>query len=264
MGPAQRAGLGWLVPGALLALLPVLSTFPTDRLLVFPGLGGAALVGVGLDQALSRLEGSVAGGLGRPARLLAGLALWLGVAQPVVGLGGLLLWSHAAMGTYIRWFESAPVRAAAGRLVIVPASGDPHLSYYFSARRALLGQPPAEATYAISMAHADHVLTRTGADRFELELRNGELGGTMYEALVRRPEQRFTVGEEIVRSHLAVRVLGLGPGGGVSRVEVRLDRPLDDPSVLWLGVREGEVVELPIPPVGGTLDLPWTPGPLGL
>lgn len=262
--PEHRRALAWLVPGALLALLPVLSTFPTDRLLVFPGLGGAALVGVGLDQAARRLGGEVPGGLGRAARLLTGVALWLGVAQPVVGLAGLFAWSHTAMGTYVRWFDSAPVRAAAGRLVIVPASGDPHLSYYFTARRELLRQPPALVSYVLSMARADHRLTRTAADRFELAALGGELGTTMYEQLVRRPSEAFEVGEEVARTHLRVRVLALGPGGGVTRVEVHLDRALDDPSVLWLGVREGEVVELVPPPVGGTLELPWTPGPLGL
>ena len=49
--PAEKRALSWLVPGALLSLLPVLATFPMDRLLVLPSIGVAYFPDHGTDEA---------------------------------------------------------------------------------------------------------------------------------------------------------------------------------------------------------------------
>jgi hypothetical protein len=44
---------------------------------------------------------------------------------------------------------------------------------------------------------------------------------------------------------------------GPTRVEFRFDRPLDDPSLRFLGWLDGGLRRISMPEVGGSVDLPW-------
>jgi hypothetical protein len=50
---------------------------------------------------------------------------------------------------------------------------------------------------------------------------------------------------------------------GPTRVRFDFEKPLDDPSLLFLVEREGKLVRATMPPVGGTTSVPYSKGALG-
>jgi len=47
------------------------------------------------------------------------------------------------------------------------------------------------------------------------------------------------------------------------RLEARLDRTLDDPSIALLAWRNGKIERIAASELSGGVDIPWSPGPTG-
>ena len=71
----------------------------------------------------------------------------------------------------------------------------------------------------------------------------------------RRP---FHVGEKVVLDELEVTVTGTQPDGNVSEILARFDRPLADPSYVWLAWEGGGYASFSPPPLGQGTTLPET------
>ncbi len=161
----ERRHCRWLFLGAALSLLPVAATFPSNRLLLVPSLGGSVAVAVVLVSAWrSRARGW------RPRGMAAGAGV-LALSHLVLAP---LLWPM--MTLFIRTFESQtePIlqtleheldrkRLPEQRVVILPLP-NPLLGMYAPMRMATRGMPVPLAWWTLSLSPEPHVLTRHGAD----------------------------------------------------------------------------------------------------
>jgi hypothetical protein len=256
----ERLALSWLVPGAVLALIASLSGFPGARLLLLPHLGliplVAALVLRGLRQGPSP-------GLAASTRRAA--AGFLGVVHLAIA-PLLLLASVASTAGFARQFErvarTAEIGAPHPKRVFLAAASDPMASMYPPAIIALESPEAMSCWSILSMTKADHRLTRTGPSSFLLEPVGRPMLTGAFETLYRSPEAPFTPGAQGARCGAAIRVLAT-EGGRPSQIEVDVGAPLEDPGLVLLAWRDGGLRRVTPPPVGGTLELPWSPGPLG-
>ncbi len=67
----------------------------------------------------------------------------------------------------------------------------------------------------------------------------------------------LAVGYEAAQCGATVRVDALGSDGLPSRLDVRLDAPLEDPGIVLLALRDGGFTHFIPPAVTKTADLPW-------
>lgn len=257
LDPAERAGLRWLGLGALLALLPMSATFPTDRLLMVPGLaaaaGGAALVR--WARAAPRPW------WGRAAMVWV-LAIQ-GVLATLCWPAGVVI--YRAISAQIEQVTFSPaLQAAAGARVIVPAVSSPYATMYVPYTLRLLGRTPPAVLWPLMGDPHDHRLSRADDRTLIVESIGGEMMVTVFEQLLRPPERAFQVGETVRLDGATVRVERLGPGGAPDRVSLTLDTSLDAPDVHILTLEDMRLVPIPRLAVGASVELPWEAGPGGI
>ncbi|MCB9741451.1 MAG: hypothetical protein H6740_02480 [Alphaproteobacteria bacterium] len=258
LAPETRRAVRWLGPGALFSMIPTLSVFPMARLLVVPSLGAAVVLAAVLVR-FGELRGGAMSGLARVScGLLVGLHVVLAPASWLLvgpGLGALSKTYEAlALGA-----EVDDARITEQR-VVLPAAPDPVVAYYTFVTRFVYGHPKPLSHRVLSLAPHPHLLTRVAEDAFELEVVGGELLTTPLETMFRTREAALGVGEVVRLEGMDVEVLDVGEEGP-KRLRVRFDRPLEDPSLLFLGWEAGGLRRLTMPPVGETLRLqrPDTP-----
>ena len=255
----ERSALGWMLPAALLSMLPTLATFPTDRLLYVPRLGVSAAAAVLLRHVLGGVER-------RPwwVRGAAFAALLVQGALPLAAWPAGTLFSDRMFAQIDRLNDSPGLEDIAGRTLILPAVPTPFASMYISSTRWFRGEPTPRVLWPLSMAHHAHRLSRPDEHTLVVEVLDGEMMGSIFEDLVRPRSLAFHVGDTVALDGGQVEVLALGPGGGPTRVALHLEGSLDDPDVRILALRDGQLVRIDAPPVGGQLDLPLELGPGGI
>lgn len=252
----QRRSVRWLGAGAALSLVPNLGGVPGSRLLLMPSLGGVVLLALLFAHSYRSARRGVPGA--RP--LLALLLLLQGVRPPLLfSVIVAKLNQSAALGARVVGSTELPASAAAA--VVVLASSDPLLSMFgASALELETGRSP-RAWWTLSMAKCDHEVTRLSADTLELSVKGGRMLDSSGEKLFRNPARRFQIGDVVPLRGAEVRVLA-EQAGHPTRIAVRFDRPLDDPT-LWFAVwRDGALRRVSIPEAGQVLPLPHTPGPM--
>ncbi|MCK6525407.1 hypothetical protein L6R49_28710, partial [Myxococcota bacterium] len=152
----DRRGLRWLVPGALLASVPVLATLPMARLCLAIDLGGAAVLSVlALGAAAAWRAGSRLGG--------AALTFILGahvLLPPVVWLGMPLVFAQLDAAIDTLWKRSFGGEDLRGQDVLVVTSSDLGVGMYLPWWAQLNGRGAPRRWLVGSPARADHVLSR--------------------------------------------------------------------------------------------------------
>ena len=221
--------------GALLAIIPLGSSPPQDRMVSFVALGVCGLVALIVDERLGtqRSSSPQKGAL----RLLRLHAIWapilyipylFGSMALVAGGGGVLL--DETLGD-----DPRPVV-----LVNAPAYLPVH---FFARKRAWFGQahPPIDLLYGGS---AELDLTRTGEQTLLLTA-SGEYGAPL--SLDRAPERLLHLNEVIPSGRMSAQVLELRKGAP-SRVRFEFTEPLADVRLYaWHGRR---LVPLALPKIG--------------
>jgi hypothetical protein len=246
-GPERRA-LRWLTLGAALSLVPVLATFPLNRLLLMPSVGGSALIAVVLLKGWRAADDRV---LRYGARLLG-----------FVTVVGLLGWPFAAV--ILRLGADQQVRTAletklsdealAGRVIIFVAP-DPSASLYVPMVRAWHHKPMPKVWNTLSFAPFAHRLTRTADDTVELEVVDGRMLETVFEQLMRGSMFPVPVGMKVKLDGSEVTVLGLDHGLP-NRISLHFDEPPEGGAYTLAQWTDGELAPLVLPAVGQTLELP--------
>jgi hypothetical protein len=122
---------------------------------------------------------------------------------------------------------------------------------------------PEVSWRAISFAPVTHHVRRTGPRSLELRVEARHLLVPTFAMLFRTPEAPLEPGMRVKAGALEVEILETRDGGP-SRVALRFDRELEDPSLAFLFWREGALVEAAPPAMGEELRIPWTPGPSGM
>ena len=237
--PTERAWLSWMPLGALVALLPVASTWPFDRLLVVADLGTAAVLGLCFQHQAGRWLSK----------------LFLGI------LAGVHLWGAPISWWYLTWgagdlLEPHPSLTPQGDgTVLLLNSSDPNVSWFVPTH---LG----ERWDVLSTVAADHTLTRPRADTLCLTPHGGQWLTAPFEQLWVHPHDRPQVGEALVRDRLTARVTASDGAGRPTQVCFTPNEPLDQITVVTWGA-EG-LTDVDLPEVGGQQTLTWSEGPTGL
>jgi hypothetical protein len=241
--------------GALLALLPMAATIPSDRLLLFVGLGFMALLARAFRQSLGQVT--------EPSRAL--LARGVSCAVPLVFLSIhgiiaplLLPFRAAQMGRMARAEARAlqDLRAQAGPLgktVIILNTPSVVLASYAQAQLKTEGLPTIPRLYVLSAADSAVVVTRTGPLELSLRAEPGLLR-TQLERLYRAIPASLGTRGRVELAQLTAEVTESLADGHPSSVRFTLKRQLSDYAfVCW---REGKFRGCPLPAAGQQLRLP--------
>jgi hypothetical protein len=263
-----RRRLLWLMAAAVLAILPVASSFVSARLLLIPGVGGhavvAALVLDGWDRLRDRalwprpmtwLRGVLSAAL---LGAHVGLASWWGLEE-LLNINRLNEGTRQA--ALMMQIDDAKVPEQ--RLVVLTA-GDPMTLLYPALARWVEGHPLPKSWWVLSLAPRPHMLTRVADDALELEVVGGSMLTGPVELLFRRPEFPFQRGDVVELDGLAVRIVKVDGDGRPVRVRFRFDVPVDDPSLVFLLATKRGLIRYPIGPIKATMPIPPAMLPLVL
>ncbi len=260
--------------GALLVSVPALVG---ERVLLAASLGGAVVIAALLRDAWRCLRAW------RMAALAAAGLLALGIPNLVLAGPlrlGKVLFARKMFGDYRRLAAQAEIAAPVPARVVVVALPD-LVALHLPVLRVIDQQvPPATlrkflhdrkvddlplpdrvgylGSSVLSLSAARHRLRRTGPATLELSTPAGTLLDGAWAQSLRAPSLPLARGQVIPLSYLTATVLE-DRGGRPTRVEFRFDRPVDDPSLVFLALSKGGLRRLPLPPVGREIDVPQDP-----
>jgi len=251
----ERRHCRWLFTGGALALLPVVSVFPDNRLLLVPGLGGCVATAVVLRHAWRlRERGERPLGVRPVAWVLAVIHLVLApLFWPVAVLGIRYVGTGAEKMLEVTEGELDATRLREQNVVVV-ATGDPLAGLYTPMLWAFHGKPQARSWRTLSLSPNAHVFTRTGPNTFELAMPQGHFHTSEFETLFRGPKYMLTPGTRVELEDIRVTVLE-ADAGGPTRLGFELDVPMEDPSFVFLHWRDGGLRRFTLPPVGTRVEL---------
>ncbi|MHB8873779.1 MAG: hypothetical protein ACYC8T_08855 [Myxococcaceae bacterium] len=245
----EQRGLRWLALGAALSMVPVLATFPLNRLLVMPSVGGSALIAVVLWHGWSAANG----------RLVRYGARLLFFTTVIIGLAGWpAVWAALRLGgdeqTRSALETNLTDEALAGR-VLVFAAPDPGAAIYLHRVRIWNHKPKAKSWVTLSFAPYAHRLTRTARDTVELEVVDGRMLETVFEQLVRSSKFPVPEGLRVRLDGAEVTVVGFDQGLP-NRLRVHFDEDPEGGSYTLATFEGGKLSPLSLPAVGQTLEIP--------
>jgi hypothetical protein len=252
-----RRTLSWLLAGTALSLLPAVATFPSDRMLLVPGLGLAGILAVVMVEAwchLPRRRWFVAVGV-----LLVCIHLML---APVYGvLVQLMIGEQARVSLDLA--ASTVLEDTRGREVVVIFAPDYVVGLYLPGIIAFREGEYPTGWRTLSIAPYDHVLRRPEERTLELEVgAGGVMLRSVFGMLYRSAQRPLRPGDVLDRGLIRAEILAAN-AAGPTRVAFRFDRDLTDPSLVLLTWRDGELQEALLPDVGQELVIERTLGPVG-
>lgn len=254
MESSENAALPWLVIAGIVGCVPSLGAFPGGRVLLLPNIGFAALLAVLLGR------GFAGAGMGRRIGLgfLAFVHLF---ASPLVNVGNAFF--NGGIGRELERIAATADFGSARPRAFVMGTSDPMVTMYVPAVLADTGRSRLSCWSVMSGAKQSHRMTRIGERELVLRPNSGAFAREPFETLFRAMNVPFRVGEESQQCGVRYRVTALDADARPTEVHVFFDRPLEDPSLRFLVWRDGSLVVAPMPKPGETIDVPWSPGPLG-
>jgi hypothetical protein len=256
--PRERVALRWLLPGAVVALLPGAAGVIGGRAILPSLVGSSLLVALLMRRGLAAARDR---SVPRPGRM----ALWVAVvvltfahlvcAPVLIRVGFALLVRHVGHET-VR--IAATVPEDCGPHYVLLAAADPVLNTYAPA--AMSPARTIGTFRVISLAPNDHRLENVTHTGFDLRV-IGERGPNFWEWVHR--EVPLKTGDVVDLPDLRVEILEAGRNGPTGfRVDLR--RSLDDPELCLLDWRDGAFRRVPPPAPGQTIDLEHQLGPLAM
>jgi hypothetical protein len=248
-----------LLTGSALSLIPVAAVFPSDRMLLVPGIGLAAALATVLVQAYRSWRSHRRWMLIGAGGFLAIVHLLLAPLL-TVGLQTLLI-RHSRQSLELA--ASPVVVEAGGRETILVFAPDHVVSLYLPLMIDHLEGPAPKSWRPLSIAPHDHWLRRSGPRTLELEVaEGGVMLRSVFEELYRDPENPLAPGAVVERGLLRAEILATNDRGP-ARVAFHFDRDLSDPMLyflVWLG---GGLRRADLPAIGEEVFLERTLGPGG-
>jgi hypothetical protein len=244
--PEERRHARWLFAGAAASLLPVVATFPSNRLLLVPSLGAAVAV------AILILHGP------RWSRSGAWVLVAVHLVLPPIAWPFMTWVARATVRhgqTVSEQAELDPSTVAQQRVAVLMAP-EPMTALYPPILLRVQGKPAPRAWWALTLAPYDHRLTRTGPATFELEPIDGPFLRSIFELLFRSPDFPMVPGQAVQLDGLTVAVKSWD-AEGPRIVSYTFDRPLEDPSLVFLSWDGSRLKRHPLPPVGASERLPF-------
>jgi hypothetical protein len=255
---AERRALRWVIPGALLSMLPVAATFPANRLLLLPSFGASVAVAMVLRHWYTHRTGRLYVAAG-----------WLLVVIHLVAAP--ILWPASSI-IITRVFDRAhdiylnaeiDEKTIAGQEVVMLVAPEPLTCAYPPIVRTMLGKQRPLKWHALSAAPFAHRFTRTGANSLEMEVLGGSMLTTEFEQLVRARRHPLRQGEVITQEGMTATILEMNEAGP-TKVLFDFARSLDEPTFLFLVWRDNGLRKIALPPIGESLILSRENGIMGL
>ncbi len=260
-----RRHLRWLVPGALLSLLPVAIAQPFDRVLIVPMIGLAVLLASLLVSYRRRWRGIAGGahpGLSRKAAAVVtvGLAVLHFIVPTISRTAGSYVTSRQwqILGRMAAEIPIEPATAADTDVIVFNAP-DAIIGSFLPLVRRFAGQPPLASWSLLAMTPHDLVATRTDSRTLELQVIDGQLLTSQAEQFHRPDSYKLQPGDVIESAVFEVEILdanALGP----TRVGFRFNRALNASSLAFLAWREHGLERVELPEIGSSLRLDQAPG----
>jgi hypothetical protein len=239
--------------GLLLSLVPLCGAFPMSRLLVFAGLGAFGLLAeqaeaIGLCGAAPTLT------LGKARHVLFAAALAL---HAVLGCALLPLQTWAVdhfFGQFEIFARQLPDDEAITQQTLVFVQGHDLLAGDLVFMQLGLGHRIAAHVAVLASVMTKAQVTREDLRTLVIESEHGWLYDA-FDRLFRHPSVPFTAGERISAKDFTATVRATTDDGRPLRVAFRFNRPLEDPSLRWIGFDGAKLVAWTPPPVGATVHL---------
>jgi hypothetical protein len=251
--------LAFLLLGALLALVPVVSSFPSSRLVLPAAIGVAAWVAALID-ALARH----AWRLRTRRRAHAALAALLAGALVYVHIVAAALTSHADVGSMARLYRSVrhsllSAEFGAGdvrtqRVIQLSASEHTNAVFLPFVRHAF-GLPMPRSFWTLSAAPSAHRVLRPAANQLELRPTDATLLQSDMEKLYRADAFPFHAGDIVTLDGMSVAILSVR-GGKPDAVRFTFARALEDPQYVFVAATDQGIRRLRLPAIGAELALP--------
>ena len=244
--------------GMVLSLAPITATSPSNRLLMFVGLGGMGL----LAQFLV--------GVFRSAEWLPRARAWRACVR---GLAWAFVATHLLAGPLGLAFGSVTTRmlgesekAAAATipadpeiagqdLVIVNAPDYLIYVVHIPTLKYLAGQPYARRMRALAPTPVRLAVHRVDERALDIRMDGGLFAGPLG-GLFRDDQHPFRTGDRVELTGLTVTVLDATSDGNVLEARFEFSVPLEDASLRWVRWDDGGYIPFRPPPVGRTVQLP--------
>ena len=279
-GAAVGVGLvvAWLLPlvrtsrtarflalGTLLSLVPPCGALPTDRLLLWPGLGALALLALAADRTGWLVPEQPA----TRGRRLVGALLLLHLPVAALKLPARILALPAMGSLFTAGAVEAPRDGDVAHQTLVFVNGSELMVSYAAALRAVIGAdrqraglprqmlPVPRRVALLSSMNTASTITRIDAQTLRIVPTGGFLATTM-DTMFRSRNDPFTVGDRIVRTDFIVTVEAVTEDGRPASVRLQFGQPLDAGPYRFVAVLDGRVRPWPLPPVGASTVLPAT------
>lgn len=250
---SQRSARFWLV-GMVLSLVPASTTFPSDRMLLFAGIGAMGLIAQLLVAAFSCVLPG-----GRLRRAAARGLVWVLIILHIVVAPIALFARTSPIGP--RLAESLYIRHPLDRtvetqdLVIV----NPPAALGFLAATPFIwaseqAPMPRHLRVLTSSCFYPVLLRRTDERTLLVRPRVGFLASEP-DRLFNGSGHVFSVGQQLHFTGMDVRITAVGPDRRPIEAAFQFAVPLDDQSLRWLQWGRGGYQPFTPPPVGGSVTL---------
>jgi hypothetical protein len=231
--------------GTLFAVVPVCATFPADRLLFFVGLGGMAIVAMLVTTQVAWFR--------RPF-------IWGLVLIHVVLAPPLLFIRSETMGNVKKPLVRAAATLPRGKevadktVILVNAPSDPFGAYMLPelAADGVQGLPRLRW---LSAGTTPVQITRENPRTLLVSSEAGFMEHTS-EQMMRSLEWPLPPGATIELTGMTIEIVRSTPDGRPALVRVRFEKPLEDPSLIWMQWGSTGYVPFTLPPIGGVANLP--------
>ncbi len=255
LSETERNGLKWLSLGAALSVVPVLATFPLNRLLLMPSVGGSAIVAAVVVHGWRSTSRAVRVG----ARVLLVPAVVLSVTWPGIAL----IYRLGANVAEREAMETGLSDEALSGRVFVFLAPDPAAALYPGMHRLLRGKAPPKVWISISFAAYAHRLTRVSERELEVEVLDGRMMESVFEQLLRSTRYPMALGHRVPLKGAMVEIIGLDRGLP-NRLRVTFDEVPERSGFTFAQWDVERLVPLVLPAVGQAVVLPKPSGLLSL
>jgi hypothetical protein len=256
----------WLLGGALLALIPVCGSFPSSRLTIVAAVGFMPCLAELCIGALQNLRAK---------------GQWRGRDALAAGAATVLAVHHVLLPTSFARDEALRIRELTRRVhgsimqldvddrafprqdLVLLTAPEVGTSMYLPLTRRRYGRSAPHACWYLSLTAAPYELSRTAPNAFTIRFRGAATAlQTPHEQILRSPHQAFRVGDTVELGLLRVTILELLEHRP-KLISFEFDRPLDDPSLLFMVPTTRGYQRYPLPDVGGSslVDMPVLPDP---
>lgn len=234
----------WLM-GSTLSMIPLCATFPTDRLLLWPGLGAFALIARLLDRAGFLTNA-------RPGRVAWALAL-LHLPLAAVALPARIYAFPAAVGIFHGPALEAPTDAALAGQTLFFLNGFELAASYTTLIRGQTGIAPLPRRIAVlGSLLSDQDFTRVDAQTLDQCPVDGLLANSM-DRMFWAPGTTFALHQRFdVHEDFDVEILSLTDDDRPACLRLRFRAPLENGAFRFVAHVDGHVEEWSPPAVGET------------